>query len=353
LRCLSILGVIWFHVIPKQTGLVGAGFLGVDLFFAISGFLITTLLVREWEANGRISLKAFYLRRTLRIFPLYYVVLAAYVVLTWKLERDAAAASRFWQDLPAFLTYTSNWFVNLHGDRNIFYFAWSLATEEQFYLFWPVTLKTSRSLLRAAMAMTAILLVAEAVRLGLANGVMLRSFLGWRILASIPAAICFGCLCALLVASKRGFEVVAPALARPESAVVLLVVLLAAIQFNVPGFVIAAVMATLATSCCVAGRHWLSPLLENRVVRHIGMVSYGMYLMHMLCFNVVRRTPLRGAPSVAQFFAEAALTIAVASLSYAFFERPILRFKDRVSAWLIRHYSTPSNTAGASRSATR
>jgi len=58
---------------------------------------------------------------------------------------------------------------------------------------WPVTLKRSRSLLRAAMAMTASLLVAEAVRLGLANGVMLQSFLGWRILASIPAAICFGC----------------------------------------------------------------------------------------------------------------------------------------------------------------
>ena len=94
---------------------------------------------------------------------------------------------------------------------------------------------------------------------------MLQSFLGWRILASIPAAICFGCLCALLVATKRGFEIVAPALARPESPVDLFVVLLAAIQFNVPAFVIAAVMATLATSCCVAGRHWLSPLLVGVV----------------------------------------------------------------------------------------
>src|SRR5579862_611155 len=82
LRCASILAVIWHHA----TG-IGKGYLGVEIFFAISGFLITTLLLRERRGFGDISLGDFYARRSLRILPLYYTVLAIYVVLVYATQR--------------------------------------------------------------------------------------------------------------------------------------------------------------------------------------------------------------------------------------------------------------------------
>src|SRR5690606_29189775 len=72
------------------------------------------------------------------IFPLYYTVILIYVGVVFVVEKDSVAGRQFFENLPYFLTYTSNWFVELHsGERVIFYFAWSLATEEQFYLLWP------------------------------------------------------------------------------------------------------------------------------------------------------------------------------------------------------------------------
>src|SRR5579862_2132540 len=93
LRCLSILAVIWHHTGIRTGGvhLAEAGYLGVDLFFAISGFLITTLLLREKEQCGQISLKAFYLRRSLRIFPLYYTIIVVYLIAVWAIDRNTIA----------------------------------------------------------------------------------------------------------------------------------------------------------------------------------------------------------------------------------------------------------------------
>jgi peptidoglycan/LPS O-acetylase OafA/YrhL len=104
---------------------------GVSLFFASSGFLITTLLLREKARNSRIDLKAFYVRRSLRIFPLYYGVLLVHIALVTLLERDSVTGQAFYDNLIYFATCTSNLFVPLDG-RVIFYFAWSVAAEEPF-----------------------------------------------------------------------------------------------------------------------------------------------------------------------------------------------------------------------------
>ena len=109
LRALSVTAVVWHHT----SGMPGPaiftkGYLGVDFFFAISGFLITTLLVREQNATSRISLGKFYARRCLRIFPLYYVTLLLYVVLVALTQHNSAEGKDFFRHLPAFATYTSN-----------------------------------------------------------------------------------------------------------------------------------------------------------------------------------------------------------------------------------------------------
>jgi peptidoglycan/LPS O-acetylase OafA/YrhL len=121
LRCLSIVAVVWFHAAGGTfTGILSRGNQGVSLFFVISGFLITTILLREQSTTGDISLQRFYLRRTFRIFPLYYAMLALYVVLVIVAEKQPAVAAQFWHNLPFFLTYTSNWFVPFDSGRIIF-----------------------------------------------------------------------------------------------------------------------------------------------------------------------------------------------------------------------------------------
>uniref|UniRef100_UPI0025BF7B9B acyltransferase family protein n=1 Tax=Hydrogenophaga sp. TaxID=1904254 RepID=UPI0025BF7B9B len=125
LRALAVIAVVWQHTAGKAfsgTPLATIGGEGVTLFFAISGFLITTLLLRERDRRGTIDLRAFYVRRTLRIFPIYYLTLLTYVVLVWTFERDSEAGQEFFSNLPYFFTYTSNWFVELK-ERTIFYFA--------------------------------------------------------------------------------------------------------------------------------------------------------------------------------------------------------------------------------------
>lgn len=111
LRALSVAAVIWQH---SGGGMVAAewaqlGHHGVMLFFAISGFLITTLLRRERDRHGVINLRAFYARRALRIFPLYFAVLSIYVVLVFVLERRSKVGQDFFSNLVYFATYTTLW----------------------------------------------------------------------------------------------------------------------------------------------------------------------------------------------------------------------------------------------------
>jgi peptidoglycan/LPS O-acetylase OafA/YrhL len=127
LRCLGIIGVIWQHSpgLPREAmPFTDAGASGVALFFVLSGFLITTLLLREEAATGGINLRNFYIRRSLRIFPLYYAVLALYTVLVFFLEKNAAG-KLFFENLPYYLTYTNNWFVDLKlnedGQRRVIF----------------------------------------------------------------------------------------------------------------------------------------------------------------------------------------------------------------------------------------
>jgi peptidoglycan/LPS O-acetylase OafA/YrhL len=109
LRAISILAVIWYHV-PELRPIWLTGFLGVHLFFVISGFLITTILLREKEQFGRISLRNFYVRRTLRIFPAYYLTLVLFLVMCCAVpELRANGLATYVHNLPSFATYTSNW----------------------------------------------------------------------------------------------------------------------------------------------------------------------------------------------------------------------------------------------------
>ena len=333
LRCLSILAVIAFHTFGHETSfrLVEHGHLGVELFFAISGFLITTLLLRERARTGSISLRGFYVRRSLRIFPLYFAVLALYVLIVSFLERDLVTKTSFFGNLPFFATYTSNWFVPLdQGDRVIFYFAWSLATEEQFYLVWPLALGFLRGTIAPLVFMVALFAV-DQVAEGLVSRSLLDSHeLGTKVATSIATPICLGSILALLLDRERTFHMLQPLLVGKATALVMFAALVAAICWpGMPMLGIHVLMVLLVGAAVLRANHWLAPLLENRVVKYLGQISYGLYLLHMLALNLAKRgmPSLTGAP---RFALTLVIAVGAAALSYRFFEGPILRFKDRL-----------------------
>jgi peptidoglycan/LPS O-acetylase OafA/YrhL len=329
LRCLSIIAVIWHHtgIRSPDFRLSQQGHLGVDLFFAISGFLITTLLLREQARYGMISLRAFYLRRSLRIFPLYYTILLLYVLVTFLFERTTSAGQEFFVNLPYFTTYTSNWFVKLDG-RVIFYFAWSLATEEQFYLVWPLV----QSLLnrRAVLVMLGLLILRVWVAYGVSENLLASDRFAVILVLSMHPGILGGAILAHLLHNEKTFRLLFPLLGRKGAALSLLVALLVALQALSIGW-IWTTMVLLVGAVVARETNSLSWLLSWKPIAHVGLVSYGMYLMHMLCFNVVKRAFIAsGLDSVwLQFLVTLLLVTFVASFSYRYYESYFLRLKRR------------------------
>lgn len=335
LRALSVIAVIWHHTAPPYTDdmlpLLASGAHGVTLFFAISGFLIVTLLLRERARTGQIDLKAFYIRRSLRIFPLYYAVITIYVLLVFVVERNSLVGREFFNNLPFFLTYTSNWFVLLEG-RVIFYFAWSLAAEEQFYLVWPAVQKFFTPK-RALGLVAAVIVVVTATQLLSSGGVHAEKGLMHRIVIGVPLAICFGVVLAHALHHRRSFAALRWVFASRASAVVWLAVLLGSLSWQAaPVVAIHASAAMFVGACVYREDHWLAPLLRLRGVVHVGAVSYGVYLLHMLVKNAILK--LANAAQVElPMYGAFALTIIgsiiAAGLSYRYFESIFLRMKHR------------------------
>ena len=325
--------MVWHHATPRPLeGVLGKGPLGVDLFFAISGFLITTRLLRERERNGKLDVKRFYARRALRIFPVYYAVLAAYVVRAWLLMPDGPQRSHFLHAVPAYATFTSNWLVDFAVPFPIvFSFAWSLAVEEQFYAVWPwvVGLRArSRWLVFPAL----IAGLALAVHLVVAHRVVALEGLAFKVSFGIAPALLFGALLAIGVHHPRGFEVARRALGHRLGAPLALGMVVALIVMDgSPLLAVQASLALLVLACCLRKDHALAPLLEARPVAWIGSVSYGVYLFHVSAITLVKRllpTQAENAPLV--FALALPLSLLAAGLSHRFLERPFMGLGERL-----------------------
>ncbi|MCA9304233.1 MAG: acyltransferase [Phycisphaerales bacterium] len=342
LRCLSILAVIWHHTAGHSfpgIPLSERGHHGVTLFFAISGFLITTLLLRERSKTGDISLKKFYIRRSLRIFPLYYSVLILYTVLVFLMERTTDDGREFFQNLPAYATYTSNWFVDLKGERVIFYFAWSLATEEQFYLVWPWIEKYLKfwGPVVFMTIMLAIAFLASSGMLGLQDG-FLRT-----VLESIMPGICLGAILAHLLHHPSTYPILAKILGWRFSSIVFLGLFVGYCALpTLNEWVVHSLGVLLVGSCVAREDHFLRPLCRIRIIRWMGAVSYGMYMLHMLAKNAYDKlAPKLGAgrvadllhldPAILQFVGTTILVVIGATISFRYYESIFLKLKHRFS----------------------
>lgn len=337
LRAVSIGAVLWHHADLRWSWLPlsGRGHLGVSLFFVLSGFLIVTLLLREREDRGRISLKAFYLRRALRIFPAYYALLAIYACL-FGLARRGPTAEIFFRNLPCYLSYTSNWIE----DPTLLSITWSLSTEEQFYALWPPIEALTGG---AAGGVVAAALAALALLAGGPLGELLHGGdPAWsKLLGSIDTMfqpILAGVVLAHLLQRPATFDRIARVLGRRWS--ILLPVAALLVLIGLPGSLgpgrrvaVNACLAAILGAAVIREDHGLARLLSLRPLARIGAVSYGMYLFHMLARDLATRLLDRAGllgpwPLLAVM---TLLTLIAAELSFRFLEAPFLRLKTRYS----------------------
>jgi peptidoglycan/LPS O-acetylase OafA/YrhL len=341
LRALSIVAVIWLHSwweTPYYTRLEAVpvlrqGFYGVQVFFVVSGFLITTLLLREMERYGTISLRDFYIRRALRIWPLYYAVLAIYIVDALAFERGTVRSASFLHYVPSFATFTYTWFISANWPGGMFNLAWTLSTEEQFYFFWPVVLKFLRGMWSSVL-LIGIIALKLATDHHLTERVLPPGWLPTRIVLNIAIPICLGVLLAQALHRERGFRLLYRVLGWRWAAPMMLVAVLVCLAPVRPPFLVAFVATTaLVGACVVREDNGLAWLLRLKPMAFVGTVSYGMYLLNSLCLHGVRAilNPIGVAYPPVIFAITLGVTVAAAFLSYRFYESRFLALKERFS----------------------
>lgn len=323
LRFICITAVIWHHStwardLGGEITLLTRGALGVDFFFVLSGFLITTLLLREEQQHGFFDLRHFYWRRLLRIVPVYFFVVAVNTVLAVVIQGQTDVLSL----LPYYLLFLSNFLTEHIPNLSI---TWSLAVEEQYYLIWPLLLLMlpRRWIWPVLLGLITVNVLGH---MGVLNWLAVPSpYLGPLEFHLPPyAPILMGSVVALALHNGRFFAFLAPVFGQRGIALICFALLIAALQFlpaNVigwPAFCIHLAMCMVLISTVMREDHLLRPALTNRVVTRIGQISYGMYLYHLLLlvfgFKVLGALGLYSGPAL--FFLYYVLTVIVAEISF-------------------------------------
>jgi peptidoglycan/LPS O-acetylase OafA/YrhL len=321
---------------------LSGGFLGVDIFFVLSGFLITDLLAVQYDLLGRLDLKDFWARRARRLLPALAVMLVVVAAAAILIEPDQEGSLR--EALLAAVTYTSNWYQVLH---HVSYFGslgpppplehlWSLAIEEQFYIVWPVVLWFFIFRLNGPRARVTATLIAA----GLSALAMVLQYSP----GANPSAVYYGTdthASALLVGAALALayplstlEVAPPALTKRLDAAGVLG--LAALAWAIGHFsgddpavypvgLILAALGAAGLVAAAASNGVIAALTSLRPLRWVGLRSYGIYLWHWPVIALTAALEGSGPTSAWLWFIETAVTLALAAASWRFIETPIAR----------------------------
>jgi Predicted acyltransferases len=312
-------GLPQFPVVIRNLLVLDIARFGVAIFFVLSGFLITTLLIDERNRRGRVSLRDFYLRRTIRIFPAAYLYIACAVVV----------ASIGWATLkPGDVLHALTYTMDYHHDRGwALGHLWSLAVEEQFYLLWPLLFLWSGK--RAAVVVGVIIALAPLVRV--------VAWMEWpqaRIgideeFQYVADSLATGCLAALLV-HRFGKERLADAIPAAAYPLAALVAVMAASFSEWPSFYlpVGATLVNIAIAVCLLGvvfrvNPGIDRVLNSQVAVFIGTISYSLYLWQQIFLG-------RNVPLAREMLPLAiVLPFLAACASYFAVERPLIRLRER------------------------
>lgn len=324
LRFLCIAAVVWHHgglilrdVMAVAPRVAHYGFVGVDLFFVLSGFLITTLLIRERAKYGAISLKAFFQRRAARILPPYFFIVSLIMVYYGIVKGDNTALSL----APYYYLFLSNFL-----DQHVAFLAitWSISIEEQYYLIWPFlfVLLPMRWLLPVLAVGVALNVAAIMGVFGVAAPTL--GPLRFALPTSTYAPILMGSGLAIILASPGGFAWMWRIVSHRSAPALCLLAILVLLQFGpaalagLPYLALHTLMSLLIAAVVVRPDHGLRGLLTARPVMRIGEISYGIYLYHHVGLHLAGVVATRAGLDWAwgHFALYAALSVILAEISF-------------------------------------
>jgi peptidoglycan/LPS O-acetylase OafA/YrhL len=345
LRAIAVMAVLFYH---GDFTWARGGYLGVEVFFVISGYLITSLLLVEWLRTGTIGIKSFWIRRARRLLPAVFLLLGVVSLASMLLFRDTLY--RMLGDVVAATGYVTNWFLIVNdvsyfetfGRPPLLQHLWSLSVEEQFYVLWPLIFtvgmlffrgRSQKATIRSFLWMTVVGIIASTVLMALlftpyedpsrvyygtdtrAAGILVGVALSlvwmpWRLPKTLNER------------ATRTLNVIG------VGALAGLIVILGTLDEFSPflyrgGFLVTSVVTAVAIAITVLPAASLGTWLENPAMKWIGTRSYGIYLWHWPIFMVLRQgfdVPWGQIPT---FIVRLALTFAVAEVSYRYVESPI------------------------------
>jgi peptidoglycan/LPS O-acetylase OafA/YrhL len=320
-------GVTWFR----------SGGVGVDIFFVLSGFLITTILSGEYARTGGINFRNFYARRFLRLVPA--LVITCVLVAVAKPAFDEPFPGI---DLALALTYTSNWAQAFYGYHLTWLnHCWSLAIEEQFYLIWPLVIVGLERSARSPAAKAGLLLAGAAgiavwrawhvgvwtdERINFGLDTRMDTLMAGSALAYYANALRVGACSD--TASKALGKLLAP------GSLLVLFLIPNIVTWYSPwmgwiGYVLVAGLAAVVLADLVVGRHsLLAPVLATRPMVFVGRISYGLYLLHLPVYYMVEKI-MPESSLIVRLGWKVAVSLALATASYYLVEKRFLKLKGR------------------------
>ena len=360
LRGIAVLAVIIYHA---DVSLLVGGFLGVDVFFVLSGFLITSLLIDELTKTNTVDRARFYMRRIRRLMPALFLVLFFSVLVSGLFVLDAAYHVR--RDLPWAMTFVLNWsylffeqsyFVNISRPP-LLQHLWSLSVEEQFYVIWPIMLiglykvkignLSPRTKIFIASSVLAIASTAWMVHFSVANGFPIpndpsRVYFGTDTHAM---GLLVGCAAAALWRSERLNERLTPDRAAAMNGLGLLSIAGLAYFFLFVselneflyrgGFLVLSILTAIMVVIAAHPGLKFGQRLGNPVLKWFGDRSYGIYLWHWPIFVLMRSGIDIQWPDPIAFVVKVSIVLVIADLSYRYVEMPIRNgaIGSRLSVW--------------------
>ena len=356
LRALAVLAVIIYHV---DVNYLPGGFLGVDLFFVLSGYLISSLIIKEYRKTGSLNLYNFYIRRARRLLPAVYFMITIGLVVMVLFNEVLLRKSHL--DAIFGYIYSSNWWYIFHkldyfdsfGAQSPFKHLWSLAIEEQFYMIFPLlfllinrkkkskdgTYKLNKNFLYVVLGLILVSLIAHILLFDINNisriyfGTDTRAF---SLLVGVVGAILYPM--EKLLAKVTPQQNIMYSVVSLVSIATLITVMIYTSEYNTwlyrGGFLLVAILGLIVIISSGKQHTLMSKLLSFKPIVFIGKISYSLYLWHFPILVLTTPVSEIGNPNIFFVISRIVLTFAVAIVSYVFVETPIrkLGFKNYINA---------------------